>query len=83
MPSLPPDIPFKAKAQAAATLQNRSPEAIWRLSDLPEMTPFVDQAGQPLPLGKWLLLDSRWHGTLDFTHAPSMQRFDSYVRQSR
>ena len=48
-----------------------------------DMTPFADQAGEPLPLAKWLLLNTVWHGILDLNHAPSMRRFDNYVRQSR
>jgi hypothetical protein len=77
------DIPFKAKARAAAILQHDSPRAIWQISDMPDVTPFVDQAGEPLPLSKWLLLNTVWDGTLDLNHSPSMTRFDKYVRRSR
>jgi hypothetical protein len=77
------DIPFRAKAQAATILQNRSPNAIWHLSNMDAMTPFVDQAGEPLPLSKWLLLNTVWHGTMDLNDALSMRRFDDYVGQSR
>ncbi len=48
-----------------------------------DMTPFVDQAGERLSLGKWLLLNTVWHGSLDLNHAPSMARFEKYVGRSQ
>jgi GNAT superfamily N-acetyltransferase len=68
--SLPPEI----KQAVEQLLASRDPKAIWALADI--RFPVGDST-----LGKRLLLDQSWHGTLDLTDAASLARFDAYVRR--
>ncbi len=79
---LAPDV----RQHVQRLLLDPDPRAIWELSDLrdPALTasgePVLTSLGQPMTLGRQLLLGQRWHGTLNMGDEATMRRFDKYLR---
>jgi hypothetical protein len=62
-----------------AMLRSNRPSVIWGVADLTTPTGGENRGGRPLTLGKALLLDQKWRGTLDLNNPRQMRRFDDYV----
>lgn len=65
------------KKQVEEILNNPNPKAIWLLADL--TVPVAGSNSQTVKIGKEMLLNRSWNGTLNLNDEESMQRFKSYV----
>lgn len=55
-------------------INSKDPKSVWAISDITKPGP------DGMPIGKKLLMDSGWNGTLDLKDPESMERFNGYVQ---
>jgi hypothetical protein len=67
----------------ATMLRYNDPSDVWSISDLETPTGAIDKRGNPMTLGKALLLDQRWRGSLNLNGPDQMERFYDYVGRTR
>jgi hypothetical protein len=64
-------------------LNNNDPRALWRLADMD--TPWTGPGFDPKAntVGKAMLTDQGWFGTLSLNDPATMERFNRYVGQGK
>jgi len=69
----------KEAPEVFAALKSDNPKGIWVVAD----STFPIKEWDNLPLGKTVLVDTKWEGRLNLKHKESMERFHRYVGKTK